>query len=116
MQRGAVEHGQRAAGGVHQHRDLGAPEDHAVRLDNARRARALLARLPDQQRELLMMRVAVGLSAEETGRALGMSPGAVRVAQHRAVARLRVLAAASVTDEDLVARTAVRGQRREATQ
>ncbi|MFN8077728.1 MAG: sigma-70 family RNA polymerase sigma factor, partial [Kineosporiaceae bacterium] len=34
------------------------PEDHAVRADGARRARALLARLPEQQRELLMMRVA----------------------------------------------------------
>lgn len=70
------------------------PEDHAVRADGARRARALLARLPDQQRELLMMRVAVGLSAEETGRALGMTPGAVRVAQHRAVARLRAMVTA----------------------
>jgi RNA polymerase sigma-70 factor, ECF subfamily len=37
----------------------------------------------------MVMRIAVGLSAEETGRALGMSPGAVRVAQHRALARLR---------------------------
>ncbi|HBW20150.1 MAG TPA: RNA polymerase sigma factor ShbA, partial [Actinobacteria bacterium] len=30
----------------------------------------------------------------ETGRALGMSAGAVRVAQHRAIARLREMAAA----------------------
>jgi RNA polymerase sigma-70 factor, ECF subfamily len=36
-----------------------------------------------------------GLSAEETGAALGMSPGAVRVAQHRALARLRTLSAES---------------------
>jgi RNA polymerase sigma-70 factor (ECF subfamily) len=40
------------------------------------------------------MRVLSGLSAEETGKVLGMSPGAVRVAQHRALARLRVLAEA----------------------
>jgi RNA polymerase sigma-70 factor, ECF subfamily len=33
-----------------------------------------------------------GLSAQETGHALGMSPGAVRVAQHRALARLRAIA------------------------
>jgi RNA polymerase sigma-70 factor (ECF subfamily) len=33
-----------------------------------------------------------GLSAEETGNVLGMSAGAVRVAQHRALARLRQLA------------------------
>jgi len=33
-----------------------------------------------------------GLSAEETGNVLGMSAGAVRVAQHRALARLRQFA------------------------
>ncbi|HUW16406.1 MAG TPA: sigma factor-like helix-turn-helix DNA-binding protein, partial [Actinomycetes bacterium] len=49
-------------------------------------------------RELLLLRVAVGLSAEETGRALGMTPGAVRVAQHRALSRLRLFMA-----EDVVA-------------
>jgi RNA polymerase sigma-70 factor, ECF subfamily len=32
-----------------------------------------------------------GLSAEETGQMLGMSAGAVRVAQHRALARLRAM-------------------------
>jgi RNA polymerase sigma-70 factor (ECF subfamily) len=32
------------------------------------------------------------LSAEETGAVLDMTAGAVRVAQHRALARLRVLA------------------------
>jgi RNA polymerase sigma-70 factor (ECF subfamily) len=35
------------------------------------------------------MRVVVGLSAEETAAAVGSSPGAVRVAQHRALTRLR---------------------------
>ncbi len=37
------------------------------------------------------MRVAVGMSTEETAAALGMSTGAVRVTQHRGIARLRVL-------------------------
>lgn len=68
------------------------PEETAVRNIEAERARELLAVLPDQQRELLLLRVIGGLSAEETGRALGMSPGAVRVAQHRALARLRAVA------------------------
>ncbi|MGW2994798.1 sigma factor-like helix-turn-helix DNA-binding protein, partial [Streptomyces sp. NPDC001193] len=36
--------------------------------------------------------VAGRLTAEETGQMLGMSPGAVRVAQHRALSRLRALA------------------------
>ena len=60
----------------------------------AERARALLARLPSHQRELLVLRVLTGLTAEETGNTLGMSPGAVRVAQHRALARLRAIALA----------------------
>lgn len=68
------------------------PEALAIRNSDATMVRQLLDRLPHHLRELLVMRVAVGLSAEETGRALGMSPGAVRVAQHRALARLRVLA------------------------
>jgi len=68
------------------------PEDLAMQASDAERARALLARLPEQAREILTLRVAVGWSAEETGRALGMTPGAVRVAQHRALARLRALA------------------------
>jgi DNA-directed RNA polymerase specialized sigma24 family protein len=42
---------------------------------------------------LLLLRVVAGLSAEDTGYVLDMSPGAVRVAQHRALIRLRALAA-----------------------
>ena len=68
------------------------PEETVVAYIEAERARALLARLPEHQRELLVLRVLTGLSAEETGHALGMSAGAVRVAQHRALARLREIA------------------------
>jgi RNA polymerase sigma-70 factor, ECF subfamily len=73
--------------------DGAGPEDTAVRRSEAELLRQLLSLLPEAQRELLVLRVAVGLSAEETGSALGMSAGAVRVAQHRALAKLRVLAA-----------------------
>jgi RNA polymerase sigma-70 factor, ECF subfamily len=68
------------------------PEETVVRYIEAERARRLLDRLPDHQRELVLLRVVAGLSAEETGNVLGMSAGAVRVAQHRAIARLRVMA------------------------
>src|SRR5499427_3820006 len=68
------------------------PEEMVVAWLEAQRARALLARLPQHLRELLILRVVTGLSAEETGNVLGMSAGAVRVAQHRALARLRALA------------------------
>jgi RNA polymerase sigma-70 factor (ECF subfamily) len=45
--------------------------------------------LPEKQREILTLRIVVGLSAEETAEAVGSTPGAVRVAQHRALARLK---------------------------
>jgi RNA polymerase sigma-70 factor (ECF subfamily) len=68
------------------------PEETVVAYIEAERTRALLARLPHHLRELVILRVVTGLSAEETGNVLGMSAGAVRVAQHRALARLRALA------------------------
>ena len=49
----------------------------------------LLKVLPPKQREIVVLRVVVGLSAEETADAVGSTPGAVRVAQHRALTRLR---------------------------
>lgn len=70
------------------------PEEAALASADARQARDLLELLPENQRELLTLRVGVGLSAEDTGLALGMSAGAVRVAQHRALRRLRELVAA----------------------
>nr|WP_156822454.1 RNA polymerase sigma factor ShbA [Demetria terragena] len=68
------------------------PEERAVLDDQAAEVWSLMERLSPQHREIVTLRVAVGLSAEETGEALGMSAGAVRVAQHRALARLRKLA------------------------
>lgn len=70
------------------------PEESAVRVSEAQRARELLDELPDQQRKLVVMRLIGGLTADETGHVLGMSAGAVRVAQHRAIARLRKVAVA----------------------
>jgi RNA polymerase sigma-70 factor (ECF subfamily) len=72
--------------------DTPGPEETVVRYIEAERAKGLLDRLPDHQRELVLLRVVAGLSAEETGNVLGMSAGAVRVAQHRALARLRAMA------------------------
>lgn len=67
------------------------PEDSAVVSSQADHVTRLMEQLPGQQREVLVMRVAVGMSTEETAAALGMTPGAVRVTQHRALARLRAL-------------------------
>jgi RNA polymerase sigma-70 factor (ECF subfamily) len=69
--------------------DVAGPEQHALEMSASAEMRVLLAQLPAKQREILVLRVVVGLSAEETALAVGSTPGAVRVAQHRAVAKLR---------------------------
>lgn len=65
------------------------PEQLALDADASRRMGELLRRLPEKQREIVVLRLVVGLSAEETAAAVGSSPGAVRVAQHRALAKLK---------------------------
>jgi RNA polymerase sigma-70 factor, ECF subfamily len=65
------------------------PEQAAVEADSVKRMSELLSVLPAKQREILILRVVVGLSAEETAIAVGGTAGAVRVAQHRALARLK---------------------------
>lgn len=68
------------------------PEQQAVESDQARRLSRLLRHLSELHREIIVLRVAVGLSAEEVGTMLGMTAGAVRVAQSRALAHLRTVA------------------------
>lgn len=70
----------------------GREEDPAqVVLDVERNERLtdLMSILGPRQAEIITLRIAVGLTAEETADALGSTPGAVRVAQHRALQRLR---------------------------
>ncbi|SFW91421.1 RNA polymerase sigma factor ShbA [Amycolatopsis australiensis] len=67
------------------------PETHALHLDLGARLGRLLASLPRVQQEILTLRIAVGFSATETAEALGISPGNVRVTQHRALTRLRAM-------------------------
>jgi RNA polymerase sigma-70 factor (ECF subfamily) len=61
-----------------------------VEIDESnRRVERLLMGLPPTQREVLLLRLIVGLSAAETAEALDLTPGSVRVLQHRAVSALR---------------------------
>jgi RNA polymerase sigma-70 factor (ECF subfamily) len=53
----------------------------------ATRARALLARLPENYRTVLAHRVLEGLSVAETARCMGTSEGNVKILQHRALKR-----------------------------
>jgi RNA polymerase sigma-70 factor (ECF subfamily) len=66
------------------------PEHRALQFESAGEMGRMLEVLPEKQREILVLRVVNGLSAEETADAVGSTPGAVRVAQHRALGRLRL--------------------------
>jgi RNA polymerase sigma-70 factor, ECF subfamily len=74
------------------------PEQAAIDADSLTRMSELLEILPDKQREILILRVVVGLSAEETAKAVCSTAGAVRVAQYRALARLKSAIAAAGRD------------------
>ncbi|MFC5993878.1 RNA polymerase sigma factor ShbA [Pseudonocardia hispaniensis] len=69
--------------------DRSGPEALAVDGDGVRHLSQLLDRLPEVHREILLLRLALQFSADETAQIVGMSPGAVRVAQHRALTKLR---------------------------
>lgn len=69
--------------------DVDSPEEFALVTDGSNRVKELLDVLSDKAREVLILRVFVGLSAEETAEVVGSTPGAVRVAQHRALSQLR---------------------------
>jgi RNA polymerase sigma-70 factor (ECF subfamily) len=77
-----------------------------------RTAMQLLNRLPDRMREVLVLRAA-GLNAEQVGERVGMTANAVRVAQHRAGARLRLIIEGSA-EHDLFASVAGSPKRRSA--
>lgn len=72
---------------------VGGPEDGPLEtyLQGEERERlvAAFARLDPDEREVLELRVTAGMDATEVARALGKRPGAVRMAQSRALARLR---------------------------
>jgi RNA polymerase sigma-70 factor (ECF subfamily) len=74
------------------------PEQRLLSGELTERLGLLLNRLTPRQREVLVLRIAVGLSAEETAAAVGSTPGAVRVTQHRALNRLRAMMNAAQPD------------------
>lgn len=66
-------------------------EDRVTRADLARRTAKALAELPEDAREVVVLRDVQGLSTKETAELLGVSEGAVKVRLHRAHANLRKL-------------------------
>ena len=67
----------------------GAARSRGRRRGRRREVRAAFGRLNAEDRELLELRVVAELTAEEVGEVLGKRPGAVRMAQSRALERLR---------------------------
>ncbi|MCU1595362.1 MAG: polymerase, sigma-24 subunit, subfamily [Frankiales bacterium] len=67
------------------------PEERVTTADLARRTAKALADLPEDAREVVVLRDVQGLSTKETAELLGISEGAVKVRLHRAHTRLREL-------------------------
>jgi RNA polymerase sigma-70 factor, ECF subfamily len=53
--------------------------------DDIRRVRSAVAKLPEDRRQVILLRFVEGLSAVEIGEVLDRSPGAVRVLLHRSL-------------------------------
>jgi RNA polymerase sigma-70 factor (ECF subfamily) len=70
--------------------DDAAPVDQVVEAEMWQVLRSLIAALPDEQADLLALKIVGGLTAVEIGEVLGKSAGAVRVELHRIVKKLRV--------------------------
>lgn len=66
------------------------PADRTVAREEAEAMRTAFARLSDDEQELLALRVVAGLDGEAVAGVVGKKAGAVRMAQSRALARLRV--------------------------
>ncbi|MBK5224744.1 MAG: sigma-70 family RNA polymerase sigma factor [Acidimicrobiia bacterium] len=79
-ERRALERANRTRSGSH--RDPDAGDSVAVR--------AALAELSDRQRQVVVLRYYLDLSAEQAGEVLGLSAGAVRMQSHRALAAMQV--------------------------
>lgn len=77
-------------------------EDEALGRLGDGRVRVLLARLPESQREVLLLRVIADLTVEQVGKLVGRSPAAVKALQRRGLEQLRDIVAAERVQDALV--------------
>ena len=75
----------------------GIPEAAVTSFESAAELRALLDRLPAEQREVLLLRFGAGLDTNETGRAMERNANAVRQLQLRALRNVRAMIPEGVT-------------------
>lgn len=91
--------------------DVAGPEELAIQSDGRNKLLRLLDILGERPREIIILRVLEGYTSEETAKIVGSTPNAVRVAQFRAIAKLKkamaespdygeAIALASKTNED----------------
>lgn len=64
-------------------------DDHSRGVIDSVDMREMISKLPGAERDVIELRFMEDLDVEQTASRLGKRPGAVRVAQHRALARLR---------------------------
>jgi RNA polymerase sigma-70 factor, ECF subfamily len=72
--------------------------DSALEIISTEQAVALIATLPRDQAEAVMLRVVIGLDAQTAGQVMGKRSGAVRTATHRGLRRLAATVAAQRGD------------------
>lgn len=65
------------------------PLERLIQTEEAQAMRALVAELPAEQQDMLLMKIAGGLTAEQIGQAVGKKPGAVRTALSRIIRDLQ---------------------------
>lgn len=76
------------------------PDRQVTALDSARRVRELVGKLPERQREVVMLRIFEDLSVKETASAMGCREGTVKALLHKATNGLRVSMNQSGFDND----------------
>ncbi|MEU9111807.1 RNA polymerase sigma factor [Streptomyces sp. NPDC048483] len=99
--------------------DTPAPSDtvgEALEALGTGRTLRLIARLPQDQAEAVVLRVVVGLDAKSAAQVLGKRPGAVRTAAHRGLRKLAELIGDEPDDGEGAARDVAQDARQEAPQ
>ncbi len=66
------------------------PDRHVAEYDTAARVRALVADLPERQRDVVLLRIFEELSVADTAKAMGCREGTVKALLHKATKRLRL--------------------------